>query len=196
MPGRDRQRIALAVLLGGLWAGAGAAELEALSVEAEDTHEASRYVVTGVLEVDRPPAAAFAAATDFTALAEAAELIRESRLVAPERLSSTLSMCIAFYCKSVRQVADLSLIPPRRLVMRFVPGAGDFKQGRAEWRFQPASGRRTRIAFNAEMVPDFWVPPLVGTWAIRRALAGQIRDTGHAIEQVADGHARTHPTVN
>ena len=196
MPARDRPRVALAVVLSGLCVAAGAAELKDLSVRTEDSDNTTQYVVTGQLDVDRPPAAAFAAATDFSALAEAADLIRQSRLIAPGRLSSTLSMCVAFYCKRVRQVADLSLSPPQRLIMRFVPGAGDFKQGRAEWRFKPAGDGQTRIAFDAALVPNFWVPPLIGPWAIRRALAGQIRDTGRAIEQVADAHARSKPKAD
>ncbi|ROO30126.1 hypothetical protein [Salinisphaera japonica] len=166
---------------------AGAAALGSLSVETRDTPDAKTFVVEGSLDVDLGVSRAYAAATRFEALAAAAELIESSRLVGPDRLDSRLSMCVAFYCKTVRQVANLSRMPPTELDMAFVPGAGDFKTGRAHWRFMPAGPGHTHIVFDATLVPDFWVPPLIGSWAIRRALAGQVLDTGRAIEQVAAG---------
>ena len=184
MPARKRVVGLLLVLAAGH---AGAAELVSLSVTTTDHADAKAFAVRGSLDVDAGLARTYAAATRFEALAAAAELIDSSRLVEPDRLDSRLSMCVAFYCKTVHQVVDLSRTPPTDLAMAFVPGAGDFKAGQAHWQFVPAGPGRTHIAFDATIVPDFWVPPLIGDWAIRRALSEQILDTGRAIEQVAAG---------
>ena len=53
--------------------------------------------------------------------------------------------------------------------MQVVPGAGDIKAGRADWRFSAEGENTTRMVFDAEIEPDFWVPPLIGPYLIARA---------------------------
>ncbi|MES1954247.1 SRPBCC family protein [Salinisphaera hydrothermalis] len=167
-----------------------AATLEHLKVSRDD----QAYVVTARIHVAAPLGPAYAAATDFKRLPDYSSMIESTRLIGHDELSSRMKLCVLWYCKTVRQVMRYRLAPPKRLDMRVVPGRGDLKTGQAHWRFAAAGADATELQFNARIVPDFWVPPLVGPWAIARALREQVAATATAIEQLARHDAATTQT--
>ncbi|RJS91211.1 hypothetical protein [Salinisphaera sp. Q1T1-3] len=185
-----RARCLLWLGLGFMLAGpANAADVEHVDV----SHDGTRYHVTARLSVAVGRQAAYRAATSFEALADRAELIRSTRRIGRDRLSSALSMCVLFYCKQIQQVMTYRLTPPKAIDMKVVPDAGDLKAGAAHWRFRADGPHRTIIGFDSTIEPAFWVPPMVGDWAIGRALRHQIADTGKAIEAVAESARAAHP---
>ena len=62
-----------------------------------------------------------------------------------------------------------------------LPRGSDFRRGRAHWRLK-VSGDATLMHFDAELVPDFYIPPLIGPWLIRREMVGQITEIIRIIE--------------
>lgn len=176
------QRVApvvVAALLYGV--AARAATVEHLKVSRDD----KAYVVTAQVQVDAPLGPAYGAATDFERLPDYSSMIQSTRLIGDDEISSRMRLCVLWYCKTVRQVMRYRLAPPKRIDMTVVPGQGDLSAGQAHWRFVAGSKRTTDLRFHARIVPDFWVPPLVGSWAIARALREQVASTATAIERLA-----------
>lgn len=170
----------------GLCAGASAATVERMQVSRDDT----RYRVSAALTLAVTPATAFRAATDYERLPDFNPSIVRSKRLAGDRLRSDLRLCVAFYCKTIRQVMAYSEHAPDRIDMQVVPGAGDLKSGEAAWRFAPAGEGGTRLVFDAEIEPDFWVLPLIGPYLIARELRAQARTTADSIERLAGDDAR------
>lgn len=185
---RLRRRLAALILLLPIVVAAQAATVEHLNV----THDDNAYVVTARVHVAAPLAPAYAAATDFKRLPNYSSMIESTRLIGHDELSSRMKLCVLWYCKSVHQVMRYRLTPPKRLDMRVVPGRGDLKSGQAHWRFAAAGADATELRFHARIVPDFWVPPLIGPWAIARALRQQVASTATAIERLARHNAASH----
>jgi hypothetical protein len=50
----------------------------------------------------------------------------------------------------------------------------------SEWSFTP-DGEGTRVTYFMEMEPDFWLPPFVGPWFLKRTL---LRGAPAAIDQI------------
>jgi hypothetical protein len=50
----------------------------------------------------------------------------------------------------------------------------------AEWTFT-AEGSGTRVTYEMEMEPNFWLPPFVGPWFLKRTL---LRGAPAAIDQI------------
>lgn len=171
--------VLVGVVLSTPWARA--ASIDSIQV----SHGGSVYDVQARLTIDAPRKQAYGAATDFEALADKARLIVSSRRIASHRLDSVLSMCVLFYCRDIRQVMDYRLSPSRAISMTVVPGAGDLKSGQAHWQFESHGPAQTVLCFKAHIVPDFWVPPMIGDWALRRALRAQMLDTAQAVESLA-----------
>lgn len=158
-----------------------AATVEHLTVSRD--HKA--YVVAARLRVDAPIGPVYAAATDFERLPDYTSMIESTRMIGNNELSSRMRLCVLWYCKTVRQVMRYRLTPRRRIDMTVVPGRGDLSAGQAHWRFAAAKDHATNLRFRARIVPGFWVPPLIGPWAVARALRQQVAATAAAIERLA-----------
>lgn len=160
---------------------AGAATVTSLHVE----RHAKAYAVRARIRLAAPLGPAYAAATDFARLPDYSSMIESTHLIGVDELSSRMRLCVLWYCKTVHQVMRYRLVPARRIDMQVVPGRGDLSAGQAHWHFAADGAHATDLHFNARIVPDFWVPPLIGPWAIARALRKQVTATATAIERLA-----------
>lgn len=128
--------------------------------------------------IDAPPRAVYRVLTDFADLrALNPAIVSVSVQAAPgnlgQRVRIVLSSCVWFFCRKIVQVEDVLEPDAHTIVTRVVPGLGDFKSGWSTWRLI-ALGRRTQLHYEASRVPDFWIPPLIGPWAVEHALRAQL----------------------
>jgi len=82
-------------------------------------------------------------------------------------------------------VQDVTLVDSHTVVAVMVPGAGDFRGGNARWKIT-ADGAATELQFSETFEPDFWVPPVIGTWLIERELVREVAETATYIEGIGD----------
>jgi hypothetical protein len=64
------------------------------------------------------------------------------------------------------------------------PAASDFRHARELWQLQPHAGG-TRLTYQAEFEPAFFVPPLIGPWLIKARLRSELEDIAARLEQLA-----------
>ncbi|HMA89995.1 MAG TPA: SRPBCC family protein [Burkholderiales bacterium] len=100
------------------------------------------------------------------------------------RVRSVLKSCVWFFCRKVVTVEDVTQPDSRTIVARIVPNEGDFESGSSIWRLT-AEGGRTRLHYESTRVASFWIPPLIGPWAIKRTLREQLESSLRALEQLA-----------
>lgn len=108
------------------------------------------------------------------------------------RLYTQVRVCVAFFCKHIHQVQDIRTSIENgayALDALVLPAESDLKRGAAHWRITPC-GVGSCLSFNAQLEPDFWVPPLLGPWLIERKLEQEARITVSGIERVAHEDAR------
>lgn len=160
--------------------------IERMQVSRDDT----RYTVAAAMTIDVPQQTAYRAATDYERLPEFNPSIVTSKRLPGRRLRSKIRLCVAFFCKRIEQVMRYAEQPPDNIAMQVVPGAGDLKSGHADWRFSAVEAHGTRLLFDAEIEPDFWVPPLIGPYLIARELRRQARVTAESIERLADDYGK------
>ncbi len=181
----------IALALWGSVATAYAAQLSDVRV----TRQGARFLMRMRIALDAPPAAVFAALQDYQAMPRYNPDLRSVRVEPtgqPDRvrLFSTVHACVLFLCKTLHQ-EQLMTAEPRAhggvLRARLLPGAGDFREGRGLFRVKPcrAPDPRTCLDVRLELVPGFWVPPMIGPWAIRIMLYREAERTAAGLEQVA-----------
>ena len=78
--------------------------------------------------------------------------------------------CVLFYCVSMRRVERLEVERPGLIRTIAIPDRSDFSYSVSEWTLEPASGG-TLMVYDLVMEPDFWVPPVIGPWYLKRTLA-------------------------
>lgn len=137
------------------------------------------------VQVGVAAASAYRVMTDFEALPEVNNNVLIAKRLPNEHLHTVVEMCVAFFCRQVNQVQHYETEPPGVLRMLVVPERSDLRFGMAQWRFQPLNQNTSLLHFDAQLEPDFWVPPLIGPWLVQRKLQQQALITSNGIERVA-----------
>lgn len=167
--------------------GAMAADLRDISVEYED----NRYRLESEVWLAAPPEDVYRVLTDYDLFVRFTSAFVETYDVAPDeqgrpRFYTRMEGCMLLYCKSLERVGYLLLEPRSEIVAVAVPEKSDFKYCRERWRLVEESGG-TLMIYDFEMEPDFWVPPVIGPWIIKRTLREDGIDVIDRIESLARG---------
>jgi hypothetical protein len=135
-----------------------------------------RYRVVADTYLDAPPEAIYKVLLDFDndRYQRISEIYKESSYLPPDSDGTPLVYtrvegCLLRYCRSMRRVERLEVVTPQFIRSRTVPERSDFKYSLSEWTFAP-EGNGTRVTYSMEMEPNFWLPPFVGPWFLKRTL--------------------------
>lgn len=162
-----------------------AAEINTLTI----THHDRGFTMKLDAVVDAPAPRVRALLSDYARLGKLNPGITATSVtMAPngqgDRVRTVLDGCVWFFCRQIVQVEDVVEPDPSTIIARIVPGAGDFASGQCYWRVT-SEGQRTRLHYEAVRVADFWIPPLIGPWAIDQALREQFTSTVATLERLA-----------
>jgi len=162
-----------------------AAEVEWLKVKRKD----GRIDVRAEVIIHAPTPEVYAALLEYDRLAELSDSFSESRYIEPAgdgapRIYTKIEGCIWFFCRTVERYARLELEPKRKITAIGEPELSDADLSIESWTLA-ADGDSTRIDYSMELEPGFWVPPLIGVWAIRGTIKRSAQDTAVRIEALA-----------
>ena len=88
---------------------------------------------------------------------------------------------------------DVIESPDGSVTALVVPELSDFRYGYARLNlWQEVDG--TRILIRSEVEPDFWIPPLIGPWLIKRKLLSETLETVDNLELLAKNPPVSHNT--
>lgn len=166
-----------------------AAELRFVEVD-RDT-DANLYTLKSITWFDAAPDSLYGVLTDYDQFYRFTSAIVESRNTDPDAKGqpgyfTRMEGCVLMWCKSFVRIGHLALKPTTEIVAIADPEQSDFKRSRERWQLIPED-RGTLLVYEFEMVPDFWVPPIIGPYYIKRALkSGGERAVGR-IEALARG---------
>lgn len=181
MPTLFRLLLSLILLCGA--AGVEAATIRSLTVE----RDGPAYRVRFEAVVDLAPDRVFAVLTDYDRLQRLNPRIVEAQRMSSagggERVRTVLEGCVLFFCRRLERVEEIRASDRRLIVAGIVAEASDFRAGKSRWELAAVAGG-TRIRFRSRMVPDFFVPPLVGPMAIESGLRENMRTLVRRLEKV------------
>lgn len=163
------------------------ADLQDVQVERDDDY----YRLNSTAYFNVSPQELYAVLTDFDLFKRFTSAIVESRNVEPDdegrpRFYARMQGCVLLFCKSFIRNGHLELKPMVEIIAITDPEESDFKLSRERWRLLP-DGEGTILIYEFEMVPDFWVPPVIGPFYIQRALKSGGEDAIDRIEALALG---------
>ena len=158
------------------------------------SHEGDRYTLTVTARIDAPLDTVYRSITDFDNLDAINPDIEESQLLTTRppdtrRVRSVIKVCLLTFCKRVQQVQDVTLLSGHAIEAVIVPEGSDFRSGVARWQLTP-SGASTELVFSNSFEPDFWVPPVIGGWLIKRKLVWEVAETARHIEVAVHAKAQ------
>ena len=162
-----------------------AAQIEQLEIE----REGDDYRVSLRAVVDAPLAQVWQVLTDYARFHEVSPAIKESEILEQRdarthQVRTRASACVLIFCKQTEQVQTMHQQALGELAVDVDPALSDFEFGQAHWTLNEASGE-THLRFEAQIRPAFWVPPLIGPWAIKYVLRDEARSTCNGLERLA-----------
>jgi hypothetical protein len=177
----------LGVLLLSVSALAPAAEFRDIMVEREDGLYSMRSVV--YFNVEREYL--YRVLSDFDLFKKFTGAIVESKNVAADdkgrpQFYARMEGCVLVWCKSFVRNGYLELDPNAEIIAISDPERSDFEISRERWQLI-TEGEGTVMIYEFQMVPAFWVPPLIGPFYIKHALRSGGVDAVDRIEALAVG---------
>jgi len=164
------------------------------SVDVSRQHD--RYRVVADTHLDASPEAVYKVLLDFDGdrYQRISDIYKESSYLPPDLDGTPLVYtrvegCLLRFCRSMRRVERLEVVTPQFIRSRTVPERSDFKYSLSEWAFVP-EGTGTRVTYRMEMEPNFWLPPFVGPWFLKRTLLRGAPEAIHQIEALAQQEQR------
>jgi hypothetical protein len=100
------------------------------------------------------------------------------------RVRTRIADCIALFCIEIDRVEDVRELGHDTLQVSTIPTPGSFTSGHAEWKILGIEGR-TRVIYQAQMEPDFYIPPLIGRYLVKQKLRKSILASLAKIECIA-----------
>ncbi len=176
----------------GLWgimllfsANASSANIERLDVYQKGTD----YSVSLVAVLNAPLTRVWAVLTDYAGFSELSPSVKESEIVGQlnrttHRVRTRAKVCVLIFCKELHQVQTLEQRKKGELLIVIDPQESDFEFGHARW-LLAGDQQITRVRFETRLRPAFWVPPLIGPWAIKSSMRREAQATCSMLEHLA-----------
>jgi hypothetical protein len=166
-------RVAAAVAALGAGALAAAATIEELDV----SKHRGRYELEAFARLDATPESIYAVLTDFddNAYSRISRAYKESRYLPPASdgtplVYTRMEGCMLWHCMTLERTERLETREPEYIKSTALPEHSNFKHATSEWVLEP-DGDGTLMTYKLELEPDFFVPPVIGPWYLKRTLS-------------------------
>ena len=161
------------------------------TVRSADVEYADGVYSLGIdVTIDGKVDAVYALVTDYDRLKELSDIFVDTALISPpgvepKRRRLVSRACVLFFCYEATMVEDVREIGRKTILTTVVPEKSDFSYGKSRWEVTAVDPDHSRIRFSYEIQPDFWVPPLIGPYLIKRKLMAVAKQTISRIEILA-----------
>ena len=144
---------------------------EVYSVSAHSTLAADRETIWRVL-------------TDYEGYPAFVPNLSLSRLVnlEPCQVEQKGEFGVFFFSREVHATLEIEELPPSRILFRSIEG--NLKSLETELTIA-GKGASMTISYESRIVPDFWIPPLIGGPIVRAAIRGKLQAVAEEIERRA-----------
>jgi hypothetical protein len=145
-----------------------------------------RYHVFGQSHLDASAEFIYETLIDYDNFHKLADGIAITNFLPPDEPGRLLAFsrfksCILFFCKTVEKHEYIEGNPYNSINVQAIPERSDFSFNESRWLIETTDGK-TLLTYEAEFEADFWIPPLIGPWAVHRKLARTAELVGSRIE--------------
>lgn len=181
-------RAAFCILL--LCAAANAAELRSVVVE----RDKDLFFLESEIWFDADAAALYAVFLNYDLTQEFTSFVVESRNLEPDengrrRFYIRNHGCVWFVCRSFERTGHVEHVPNEFIRSTADAELSDFYTSIESWEFTP-EGDGTVVIYKFTFDPKFWLPPVIGPYALQRKLKLDSSRTLGRIEALAQGGQR------
>lgn len=159
--------------MGGLLCLCQASSAQELSIETAKQNGAITVSASATMRVELETA--WSVISDYDHLAEFIPSMHSSRVVQRNGgqllVEQTGALVFLFFSQPVEVRLAVTEWPQQRIAARAV--GGNLKEMEGSYTLEALPGGEVRLAYTARLLPDFPVPPVIGTLVVRNVLASQ-----------------------
>ena len=127
--------------------------------------------------------------TDYVHIYRLSDSIIESKVIESSieektQVETVILCCIPVVCKEVTLVEEVSTLESGNLQTVILPEKSDFRSGKAIWEII-AKGDKTQLTYQANIEPDFFIPPVLGTKLVIANMRNEYKIALYRIEHIA-----------
>jgi hypothetical protein len=164
---------------------AGASTLSTIEI----SESSGNYRVSMVIVVHAPARYVSSVLTDYRHIYRLNPSITESEILPSPRsgtvrVKTRMQGCLFFFCRDIDRVEEVREVNAGHLQAVIIPEQSDFTGGSADWRIQPV-GDDSRIVYEAQVTPAFFIPPIIGSYFVKRTLADAVITSFARLECIA-----------
>ena len=180
-----------------LLAAAISAPLRAAEIRNLEVHEhQGSYSVSFEALLDAPHESIYAIIADPARWPQLTHIVTASKVVGElsddrRKVRVTFHDCILIFCQTIHKHEALQTTADGNIDTladedrkQFAPEQSDFSYAHEHWQIS-AEGQGTRILYNAEMTPSFYVPPLVGAYILKAKIRSLLLHVTANLETLA-----------
>ena len=152
------------------------------AVSVEKNGEVYSVSAQSALTADRETA--WRVLTDYEGYTGFVPNLSLSRLVnlEPRQVEQAVEFGVLFFSREIHATLEIEELPPTRILFRAIEG--NLKSLETELTIS-GSGANMTISYKSRIVPDFWIPPLIGGPLVRVAIRGKLQAVAEEIERRA-----------
>jgi hypothetical protein len=133
----------------------------------------------------------FRIVTDYSQLSRLNDMIDTSSLLTrpghfPAKREIIMHTCVLFYCRQVTLVETVNEYNMDTVIAMIVPAESDFMIGESRWWVKSMNQQTTQIILNSRLQPNFWIPPVIGPWLIKKKMIKEISVMVERLELLAN----------
>lgn len=162
------------------------AELRFVNVDRDDDHYQLRSLTWFATDSEQ----LYRVFTDYDQFHRFTSAITESKNLEPDekgrpQFYTKMEGCVLRFCMTFDRNGHLELEGDKVTAISD-PEKSDFKKSHESWTMIPTTDG-TLVVYQFEMIPDFWVPPVIGPYFITKALKSGGARAVNRIEAIALG---------
>lgn len=173
------------------------AALPVMALDEEDVRidkEGRAYLIHMVFDVPAHVNQIKTVLTDFTHPSRLSSAVIAREVLGQQdgvvRVRTEFRDCVLFFCKKMILIHDVT-VSANEVRADVVPEGSDFRHGFLRWSIHVIDSETSHVDFEAVMEPDFFVPPLIGGFLVRNALAKQVLATAENLVREAPRESPT-----
>ena len=163
--------------------------LAAEMLQMEFWEEDNVYHLRSASIINAPPELIISTLLDYNNFYRLSGGIKETRYLEPDPdgvpvALTVIESCVLFFCKQLIKTERVLHPSNNEVILEVDPTRSDFKFMHSRWSVREIGGS-TVLSYDMDMQADFWIPPLIGAWAIKHKLYSSAMNMAQRMEMMA-----------
>lgn len=160
------------------------------SPDIEIIEQSGKYQIKVVAVINAPASYVRQVLTDYTHIYRLNPSIIESEVLewhddGAVSVRTRVIGCAAYFCEELDRVEKVRRLPSGDLHAEIIPELSQFKSGQTLWSIKN-HGAQSEVSYHADMVPDIFIPPVVGRFLIKKSIREEMQISFANLEKISN----------